>query len=135
VLTNAPAMLPKSVEAACELVLPLGPKSKSKKPGDPLTEEEGAKLAGRYKANFKSVIVTRTDDGKLKVQGIAAGIPAGTYTRQSGWRFKGSGEIPMVFVAGADGRARYLYHGGRALVRVEAPEPAPPPRPAGAASR
>ena len=79
--------------------------------------------------------MSRTADGKLKVSGIASGIPAGTYARQSGWRFKGPGEPPMVFVPGTDGRARYLYHGGRALVRVEPPEQAPPPRPAGTPAR
>jgi hypothetical protein len=47
------------------------------KSGDPLTEEEGKKLAGWYKANFKSVTVSRTDDGKLKVSGIASGIRPG----------------------------------------------------------
>lgn len=113
--------LPKSMEAACELVLPVEKKADPpKSDGKDLTEAEAKKLTGRYTNNRGWVNVFRTDDGKLEVKGVQA---AGYYTRANEWTFTGTAGSgrSVTFVAGADGIAEYIMIGTRAMARVSAP--------------
>lgn len=118
IVNRTGSTLPKSMEAACELVLPLEKKADPpKQDKKELTEDEAKKLTGRYTNNRGSVNVFRTDDGKLEVKGTQA---TGFYTRADGWTFTGNGRT-VTFVAGADGIAEYICIGTRAMARVSAP--------------
>jgi CubicO group peptidase (beta-lactamase class C family) len=110
--------LPKTLDAASELLLPFEKKAEPAKPdAKEFTEDEAKRLTGRYTNNRGSVNVFRTDDGKLEVKGLQA---SGFYTRASGWTFTGGGRS-VTFVPGKDGVAEFICIGSRAMARVSAP--------------
>jgi CubicO group peptidase (beta-lactamase class C family) len=107
------ARLPRTLDAALEAVLPLGPPAaRPDRTGTQLTPEEVARLAGAYGNQRERMELARKGDGLV----MRRGGDEASVVKIGPDRFRGEGG-EFVMVTGRDGAAEYLFRGGRALAR------------------
>ncbi|MBI4519774.1 MAG: beta-lactamase family protein [Gemmatimonadetes bacterium] len=109
--------LPRTADAALELLLPFGPAHEARGSPVPLTDVEMRKYVGTYSQGNQAVEVV-IERGQLAVNTGTARL---ALVNLGEHRFRGEGPDgppqTLVFVMGEDGRAEYLYRGTRALRR------------------
>ncbi len=116
ILTNrSGGQLPKSVEAAMELFLPLSPKTEIKAAVTSVTQADLAGLPGRY-AQGQNLVEIVARQGKLFFKQGNVELPL---HKMSDYKFAvDTGQRrEFVVVRGANGRVEYLHSGMRALAR------------------
>ena len=106
--------MPRTVEKATELALPLEPAPKPKDEPKP-NAEELAKLVGVYRHRVTSFEL-KLSDGKLT---ITDGKKEGTIEALGGMRFRREGGEEFEVVTGKDGKTTYLIGGGRAAKKTK----------------
>ncbi len=114
------ASLPKLVDAVCEAMLPLEPRSRPEQPSHALTPDEAARYVGAY-ANGSSRITLQADHGAVASMSGGATV---RYTRAGAGFLAGEAagdrEPPrLVVVPDARGRIEFVVAGARAYRRVE----------------
>lgn len=114
--------LPRTTQKAQELFLPLTPESPQARQPQPLTPEDVRRFSGVY-VNAEQTWEIRSRDGKLEL--VSAGQTA-ALVKTDTWRlsFEGALDSDVAFVAGADGRAEYVFTGLYAGRRRPEPKPA-----------
>lgn len=107
--------LPKTADKAMELTLALDPRPAPKpKEEISLTEAERTKLTGLYRNGATAEMVS-VRDGQLWIRRLAG---EARLVKVGEDRFEiRPGATELIVVPGSDGRAEYLYRGGRALKR------------------
>jgi CubicO group peptidase (beta-lactamase class C family) len=104
------AAMPRTVEKAAELALPLEPATKPKDEPKP-NADELAKLAGVYR-NGANSFELKLSDGKLTLRD---GKKEAAVEALGGARFRPEGGEEFGVVTGKDGTTTYLFRGGRAF--------------------
>ncbi|HZI66238.1 MAG TPA: hypothetical protein VFF17_06705, partial [Thermoanaerobaculia bacterium] len=118
ILTNSTgAFLPKTLEKASELCLPLrGEAGPDRKPPRPLTRQEKERLVGRYVNHPNELAVEVVMDGEALVIRRPGEKAASPLVPTGDDRYSFGGQ-ELAVIRGPEGAPTYVHLGGRALKR------------------